>query len=116
MTCGIDSLTYEVLYSIEGRSSISFQDSVSPTPHNTSSPVQYMLQGLLPYTHYSVKVRVVGYVDGGDGMYRLDNGTFALMGRTVVLSSNYSDATLFTTQKSGMYILLYYLFKVMMCV
>ena len=104
MTCGIDSLTYEILYSLEGRfmSSVSFQDSISSAPNTNGSLVQYVLRELLPFSQYTVKVRVVGYVDGGDGMYQLDNGTIGLMGRTLLLCSNYSDVTLFTTEKSGM--------------
>ncbi len=98
MTCGIDNLSYEISYNVErsGLSSVARLDSVTHAPDSSQ---QYEMRRLLPYTQYSVRVRVVGYVDGGDGSYRVGNGT--LFGRTALLSSNFSDITVFTTNKSG---------------
>ncbi len=98
MTCGIDNLSYEISYNVErsGLSSVARLDSVIHAPDSSQ---QYEMRGLLPYTQYSVRVRVVGYVDGGDGSYRVVNET--LFGRTALLSSNFSEITVFTTNKSG---------------
>ncbi|XP_064388131.1 uncharacterized protein LOC135336300 isoform X2 [Halichondria panicea] len=97
MTCGIDNLFYEISYNVErsGLSSVTRLDSVTHTPDSVQ---RYEMRGLLPYTQYSVRVRVVGYVDGGDGTYMVGSGT--LFGRTAFLSSNFSDITVFTTNKS----------------
>ncbi len=97
MTCGIDNLFYEISYNVErsGLSSVTRLDSVTHTPDSVQ---RYEMRGLLPYTQYSVRVRVVGYVDGGDGTYMVGSGT--LFGRTALLSSNFSDITVFTTNKS----------------
>lgn len=101
MTCGVENISYEVLYELESSvlSPVSRLDNVRHVPDSTQ---QYEIRGLLPFTEYSVRVRVVGYVDGGDGMYRVSNGT--QLGNTTVLSSKFSIPTVFTTQKSGTYI------------
>ena len=102
MTCGLSNVTYEVTYHIQGSqfSSFSFHDTVmaSEVTTNPDSTMQYILQSLLPFTGYSVKVRVVGYVDTGNEMRTMDNG---LMGRTLLVASNYSVTIHFKTQKSG---------------
>lgn len=77
-------------------SSVPRLDSV---PHIPDARQQYEMRGLLPYTAYSVRVRVVGYIDGGDGTYRVGNGT--QLGTTTLLSSEFSNTTVFMTEKSG---------------
>ena len=102
MTCGLNHVTYEVTYHIQGNqfSSFSFHDTVVATAETTNpdSTMQYILRSLLPFTEYSVKVRVVGYVDTGNGMYVIDNG---LLSRTLLVASNYSATIYFKTLRSG---------------
>lgn len=100
MTCGIDNLSYEVSYNVEGSVLLSVPrlDNIPHVPASKQSKQHYEMRGLLPYTEYSVRVRVVGSVDGGDRSYRVGNGTH--LGRTSVLSSEFSNTTVFTTEKS----------------
>lgn len=99
MTCGIENITYEVSYAIEGRGlpSVSFQDSVIPTRPGVTQ--HYEINELLPFTQYSVRVRVMGYVNAGDEIYTIQNYSLSLFGGFFV--SDFSDITKFITERSG---------------